>query len=391
MYSNEGLERLLVVTESVGIGGTETHLLRTLPPLVRSGWFVTVYCLTERGERAAELEAAGVKVVSAPALGERQGPPIKYSTHAAVAATTLYRLMRRIRPSVAHFYLPGPYLVGAPVALAARIPVRLMSRRSLSDYQRNWPLASRLERQLHRTMDAVIGNSQAVIRDLLREGVPSSKVKLIYNGINVPTFFPSRKAARRRLKLDDDTLVGVMVANLVPYKGHGDLIRALSRVEPYLLFSWCILLVGRDTGLRSGLEELATELGVGHRLKFLGEQRDVPEILAAADFALLTPSGNEGFSNAILEAMAACLPMIVTDVGGNAEAVIDGETGFVVPVGDAEALSGAILRMARVPELRARFGAAGLRRVEANFALERTVEAHLDVYRELLGKRKLVP
>jgi glycosyltransferase involved in cell wall biosynthesis len=263
-----------------------------------------------------------------------------------------------------------------------------MSRRSLSDYQQDWPLASRIERQLHRMMDVLIGNSQAVVRDLLREGVPSSKIRLIYNGVSVPNFVPNRKAARRSLNLDDDMLVGVMVANLLPYKGHRDLIRALSSVEPYLSFSWCILLVGKDTGLRSELEVLAAELGVGHRLRFLGEQRDVAEILAAADFALLTPSGNEGFSNAILEAMVTCLPVIVTDVGGNAEAVVDGETGFVVPSGDVEALSGAIRRLACEPELRARLGRAALRRVEANFSLKRSVDAHLEVYQELLEKRK---
>jgi glycosyltransferase involved in cell wall biosynthesis len=263
-----------------------------------------------------------------------------------------------------------------------------MSRRSLSDYQRRWPLAASLERRLHRTMDAVIGNSQAVIRELIEEGIPKSKVRLIYNGVELTSTLPERGETRRELQLDDNLLVGVMVANLIPYKGHRDLIHGLADVEPHLSFPWRILLVGKDSGIRSELESLAAEHGVRHRVQFLGERFDISRILAAADFGLLTPYGNEGFSNAILEGMAAGLAMIVTDVGGNAEAVSDTETGFVVPPRDPQAIARAILQIARAPELRARLGAAGRRRVEANFSLERSVKAHLEIYRELLEKRE---
>jgi hypothetical protein len=97
----------------------------------------------------------------------------------------LYWLMRRWQPHIAHFYLPGPYLVGANVAIAARVPIKIMSRRSLSNYQRNWPLVAQLERRLHNKMDAVIGNSRAVVRQLIEEGIPEAEVRLIYNGIEV--------------------------------------------------------------------------------------------------------------------------------------------------------------------------------------------------------------
>jgi glycosyltransferase involved in cell wall biosynthesis len=382
-------QKLLVVAESLGVGGTETHLIRTLPHLADSGWRVTVFCLTERGERADELEASHIDVVTAPPLAESKKSSLRYSAHVVVAMHALYGLMRRWRPTIVHFYLPGPYLVGAPVALAARVPIKLMSRRSISDYQRKWPLVARLEEQLHRTMDAVIGNSRAVIRDLIEEGIPNSKLRLIYNGVEVSSTRPERGQARKELHINDNVLVGVMVANLIPYKGHCDLIRSLSYVEPHLSCRWQILLVGKDSGLRSKLETFSAEHGVGHRLHFMGERSDVSRILAAADFGLLTPWGNEGFSNAILEGMAAGLAMIVTDVGGNAEAVLDGETGFVVPPRDSQAIAAAILQIARSPELRARFGAAGRRRVEANFSIERSVKAHLEMYRELVEQKRI--
>ena len=382
---NSSGRRLLVVTESLGVGGTESHLIRTLPRLAASGWSVLTFCLTERGERAGQVEAAGVEVAASPRLARRKGSFLRYPAHVALATNKLYWLMRRWRPQIAHFYLPGPYLIGANVAIAARIPIKIMSRRSLSDYQRNWPLVAKLERRLHAKMDAVIGNSRAVVRQLIEEGIPEPKVRLIYNGIEVSPVLPDRNEARRALGLDSDTLVGVVIANLIHYKGHRELVRGLSHLEQELPANWRILVAGRDHGIRTELEELAAARGISHRIQFLGEYSDIPRLLAAADFGLLT-SREEGFSNVILEGMAAGLAMIVTDVGGKAEAVLHGETGFVVPPRNAKAIGDAILEMARNPEQRKRFGAAARKRVEKEFSIDKCVKAHADLYEEMLDK-----
>jgi glycosyltransferase involved in cell wall biosynthesis len=376
--------RLLVVTESLGVGGTESHLIRTLPHVAASGWEVVTFCLTERGERAEQVEKAGVKVQVSPRLARRKGSVLRYPAHVALAANKLYWLMRRWRPDIAHFYLPGPYLIGAHVAIAAHVPVKIMSRRSLSDYQRNWPLVAKLEGRLHTKMSAVIGNSQAVVRQLIEEGVPGSKVRLIYNGIEVSPTLPDRGESRRALALDDE-LVGVVIANLIHYKGHRELVRGLSHLEQVLPSNWQILVAGRDHGIRAELEALAAARGISHRIRFLGEYADIPGLLAAADFGLLT-SREEGFSNVILEGMAAGLAMIVTDVGGNAEAVIHGETGFVVPPRDPNAISNAIISLARDPGLRREFGAAGRKRVEQEFSIDKCVKAHLHLYQQMLER-----
>jgi glycosyltransferase involved in cell wall biosynthesis len=310
---------------------------------------------------------------------------LRYPAHVALATSKLYRLMRRWRPDIAHFYLPGPYLIGANVAIAARVPVKIMSRRSLSDYQGNWPLVAKLERRLHTRMDAVIGNSKAVVRQLIEEGIPEAKVRLIYNGIEVSRALPDRAEARRALGIDDTTLVGVVIANLIHYKGHRELVRGLSHLEQELPADWRILVAGRDHGIRAELEALAAARGISHRIQFLGEYSDIPGLLAAADFGLLT-SREEGFSNVVLEGMAAGLAMIVTDVGGNAEAVIHTETGFVVPPRDPKAISDAIIALARDPEARKRLGAAGRRRVEREFSIDKCVKAHVDLYEEVLDK-----
>jgi glycosyltransferase involved in cell wall biosynthesis len=380
--------RLLIVTESLGVGGTESHLIRTLPRLATSGWSVVTFCLTERGERAEQVEAARVEVCAPPRLAKRKGSFLRYPAHVTLAVNKLYWLMRHWRPEIAHFYLPGPYLIGAHVAIAARVPIKIMSRRSLSDYQRNWPMVARLERRLHSRMDAVVGNSQAVVRQLIEEGIPEEMVRLIYNGIDVSPALPDRGEARRALGLDDETLVGVVIANLIPYKGHQELVQGLSHVEPELPADWRILVAGRDHGIRAELEALAAARGISHRIQFLGEYSDIPALLAAADFGLLT-SREEGFSNVILEGMSAGLAMIVTDVGGNAEAVVDGKTGFVVPPRDPTAIGDAILRLARDPEQRKHLGAAARERVEEEFSIDQCVRAHAELYQEMLDKAEV--
>lgn len=377
--------RLLVVTESLGVGGTESHLIRTLPRLVEHGWSVATFCLTERGERAEQMEAAGVEVLAPPRLAKRKGSILRYPAHVTLATNKLYWLMRRWRPHIAHFYLPGPYLIGAPVAIATNVPIKVMSRRSLSDYQQNWPTVARLERRLHAKMNAITGNSRAVVRQLIEEGVPEAKVRLIYNGIEPLRNLPGRREARQALGLDDEALIGVVVANLIHYKGHRELVRGLSHVEPLLSMPWRILFAGRDHGLRAELEALAAARGISHRIQFLGEYSDIPLLLSAADFGLLT-SREEGFSNVILEGMSAGLAMIVTDVGGNAEAVINEKTGFVVPPRNPKAISDAMLRLARDPALRRHLGAAARKRVEETFSIDQCVKAHAELYEDLLQR-----
>jgi glycosyltransferase involved in cell wall biosynthesis len=177
----------------------------------------------------------------------------------------------------------------------------------------------------------------------------------------------------------------VVVANLISYKGHRELIEGLARVAERFPSPWQILLAGRDRGLRIELEALAEHRGIARNLRFLGECSEVPRLLAAADFGLLT-SHEEGFSNVILEGMAAALPMIVTKVGGNPEAVLHERTGLVIPPKNPRAIGEAALRLARDHELRKRFGAAARSRVEQEFSIDRCVVAHAELYEQMLAK-----
>jgi glycosyltransferase involved in cell wall biosynthesis len=270
-----------------------------------------------------------------------------------------------------------------------------MSRRSLNNYQKKHPWLAILERRLHGAMTAIVGNSQRVL-DQLRddEKAPPDKLALIYNGIDIARFdrHLEREEKRKQLGISDDALVLVIVANLIPYKGHADLLAALARIKTKLPKDWVLLAVGRDDGLESKLKKQVRELDIAEHVRFIGQRHDVVELLRISNIGLIS-SHEEGFSNALLEGMAAGLPMIATDVGGNAEALIDGVTGLLVPAKDLEAMGDAILRLAGDPSLARRLGIAGRARVEQNFSLDACVNSYDAFYRQIMGlaPRHLAP
>lgn len=383
---------IIYVIGSLDVGGAERHLTQIIPKLDCARWKPIVCCLTERGKLADGLEAAGFEVIVRPAV-RRSGARSRIRTIARLAETVFWlcRIMRRFRPAIAHFFLPGAYILGAPASILARVPVRIMSRRSLNNYQRNVRFSAAIEARLHRYMTAILGNSNSVVRQLHEdENVREDRLGLIYNGIDVASYRQSsmvRQSVRASLKIDQGALVFIIVANLIPYKGHQDLLAAFSMASAHLPGGWRLLVVGRDDGIGRTLREQAANLQIADNVLFLDSRGDVPDLLRGADISVLS-SHEEGFSNAVLESMAAGLPVIATDVGGNPEANINGETGFIVPPRDPKAMSEAILRLAVDGALRTRMGMRAADRAERNFSLDACVSRYEDLYAGLLqGKR----
>ena len=168
-----------------------------------------------------------------------------------------------------------------------------------------------------------------------------------------------------------------MVARFQPQKDHPTLFRALAGLKDH---PWAVDLIG-DGPLMGQMESLAAELGLGERVRFLGQRKDVDQILAQAQ-AFLLVSNWEGFPLSILEAMRAGLPVVASDVGGSAESVRDGESGFVVPRGDVGLVRDRIERLLLDPGLRARIGSSGRALYEREFTLDRMVTRDVRVYEE---------
>lgn len=377
--------RLLIVTLSLDVGGTEKHISLIAPELKRRGFDVSIFCIGSPGVTAERVRQSGVDVVAAEPSATSNPGRIRQTVR---AMTGLARLIGRSRPSIVHFFLPGPYLLGAPVAILRRVPIRVMSRRGINNHQGKLPGIRLAEMTLHQRMTAVLGNSRRVVADLLGEGCARDRIGLIYNGTDLAAFATpvDRARVRSALEVPAGALLLVKIANLIPYKGHSDLLKAMALAAPRLARPLVVALAGRDDGIGQALRNEARSLGVQDQVRFLGLRTDVPDILKAADIGSLV-SHEEGFSNAVIESMAAGLPMLVTDVGGNAEAVVDGVCGLVVPPHAPDRLAEALIRLAGDDALRARMGAVGRDRAERHYALTACVDRYEALYLGLAAGR----
>jgi glycosyltransferase involved in cell wall biosynthesis len=361
------------VIGSLGVGGTERHLAMVYAHLPVERFELAVFVLQRGGALEASVRASGVAVLGR--VTNARG-----FVRAIGATVTLARTLHDWRPDIVHFFLPEAYLVGAPITLLCSGARRLMSRRSLRDYQRKYLGAALAERLLHRCMHAVTGNSRAVVRQLREEGVAAARLGLIYNGVVLPVLDPGlRKAKRAALAIGDRDVVMLVNANLIAYKGHADLLHALASIQANISSPWRVLCCGRDDGQGAHLARLADELGVARNITWLGLV-DQPLALAAAADIGVQPSHQEGFSNAVLEGMAAGLAMVVTDVGGNGEAIDDGRCGRLVPCRAPALLGAALLELIESEDLREQFGRLARARVAEHFNLERCVAGYQSLY-----------
>ena len=235
--------------------------------------------------------------------------------------------------------------------------------------------------------DRIITVSQAVKDHLVEQGVESSKIRVVYNGVDLSKFVPpaNRERAKREVDLPCEALIVGVVAHLTAKKGHKwflDAVAPLLRNFPNLQ----ILFLGEGEE-RASLRGQVAALKLENRVIFAGFHPDVVPWMSAMDVLVLPPIAKEGFGRVLVEAGAMSVPVIGTDVGGIGEVIVPGETGFVVAPGDAGALQTALAALLDDAELREKMGAAGRQRALREFSQERMVEQTERVYRELLAER----
>lgn len=352
--------------------GTETQVWLLAQGLDRAVYKVGFLLLGESEFLAREMPEAARYVVGT----RRMRSPAFWR-----GAWRAMRAARRDGFRIAHTWF-NDSAIALPLPLKAAGFRVIGSRRDLGFWYT--PSNLRLLRLNTRFVDRVVCNSEAVREVVMREeGFARERTDVIYNGVARGPAGIDRAAVRRRLGLPQDAVVGCVVANLRPLKRVQDAIAALAQLALDLPVVH-LAIVGEDRAGEAGshrveLERIARELGVADRVHFLGPLADPMPVIEASDFGVLC-SETEGFSNSLLEYLAAGLPVIATSVGGNLEVINDGEVGFLVPVHSPDRISVAISTLVAAPELRKKMGIDGRRRVAERFAPLRMVDLYSALY-----------
>jgi glycosyltransferase involved in cell wall biosynthesis len=338
-----------------------------LARLTNPGHFdVHVVCLRHLGGLGERLAAQGLTIHN---LGCEELPKVR-------TLTRLARLLSNLRPAVLHTHNPTPHFFGCFAARLSGVPVLIHTKHG-RNYPHKWRavLGNRLATSLTDCVVPVSDASARVARDI--EHVPRRKLLVIRNGID-PSEFPTPD-----LEAESECRA-IHVGRLIPLKDQFTLLRA-TRLVVDAAAEFRLDIVG-DGPAREELNALAAELRLTNHVRFLGLRKDVRTLLPSAEFFVLC-SWSEGLSISILEAMAAGLPVVATDVGGNREIVAEGRTGFLVPAKSPNALARAMLELHHNPALLRRMGQAARARIEQEFNLNRVVARYEELYTRLLASK----
>ena len=365
--------RLVQFTKSFYFGGTEVQvveLLRGLP----SSYRVQVSVLDAVGPLMEPIRKMGITPEEFSLKGSLASP------NTPRQVLRMARWLKQERVELVHVHDFYATMLAVPAAKLAGCKV-IVGRLDLAHW--HGKARRKLLQGLTRMADHVVGNAEAIRRMLIQEeGIAPEKISVIPNGLDLARFDQRmREGLQAPLPDTHGEPVVVHVANMNhPVKRQEDLLQALATVrrQGKALHAF---LVG-DGPRRPELVRLAESLGLADRVHFLRHRADVPAIYARADFGVLCSSA-EGMSNAVMEGMAARLPMVVTDVGGNPELVADGERGLVVPPMKPEALAGAFLTLLEDRERGRQMGAEARAFVERELSLTRMVRRHDELYRRV--------
>ena len=352
------------VIDALSRAGTESQLLALIRGLDRSRVSPSLVLLDGRAASSRVLEPADCPVI-------RLGVTKLVGLHATRAALRLRHFWREQRPDVATLYFLDSAYFALPVAKLCGVRRVVRVRNNLGYW------LTRKHRLLNRAarpwVDAVLTNSDTGRQALIdADGLDPARVIVIENGVDLDRF----AAAPPPFARPGVVRVGC-VANLRPVKNIDGLMHAAQLVlahDPEAVFE-----VAGDGDQRRDLERLHAELGLGDRFALRGSVADVPGFLASIDVAVL-PSHSEGMSNALLEFMAAGRAIVATDVGANARLIVDGESGRIVPPGDAVSMANAIGELLAAHETARRFGRAAQEFVAAEYGRAAMVARFTDFF-----------
>lgn len=341
----------------------------------------------------ATLDRNGVLHEEINRLGLNEIPEFRlnsfYDLHAVRQVWRFAQYLKKHEIDVVHTHDFYTNVFGMAAAALARVPVRIASRRESAVR----PASQRLvERSAYRVAHAVVANCEDVRQQLIRESVPAQKVRTIYNGVDLARVQTQaqRGDILTALNLPEQSRFVTIMANMRAHvrhpqplclKDHPTFLRATQRVKETVPDA--AFIIAGEGELKDMTQQLAKSLGVEDRTFFIGRCQDVAAVLSISEVCVLS-SRSEGFSNAILEYMAAGRPVVATDVGGAREAIAHGESGYLVPVGDHERMADHIISLLRQPETARTMGKYGRQLVNEKFSSLKQLQNIESLYNELL-------
>jgi len=376
---------VLQLTNTFHLGGSERQAVQLIRLLNESGRCrVFVACLEQSGVLLEDLARAGLTEIAEYPLTSF------YNLNSLRQLSRFKAFLREHEIDVVQTHDFYSNVFGMVAASRAHVPVRIAAKRETNGIRTQ--MQTVVERQAYRLAHAIVVNANAVGQHLIQTGVKADKIVTVYNGLDMKRvalpedYNRAQTLASFGLPSSASRRFVTIVANLQhEVKDQPTFLRAARRVRERVPDA-AFVLAGQGQ-LMDSLKALASRLGLERDVFFIGRCNQVAELLAASDVCVLS-SKAEGFSNAILEYMAAARPVVVTEVGGAREAVIEGETGYLVQSGDDLMMAERIISLLSEPEQARAMGERGRRLVEEKFSCEAQLNNTLNLYEKLLTQAR---
>jgi glycosyltransferase involved in cell wall biosynthesis len=378
-------QNVLQLIGSFHEGGSERQAVQLARLLKENGRYgVHIACLDASGTLRGEVERLGVgKIPEFPLTSF-------YDRNAFNQLRRFARFLREREVSVVHTHDFYTNVFGMAGAALARVPVRIASRRETTGWRSD--VQKFVERRAYDLAHKVITNAEAVRDQLISEGVRKEKTLTIYNSLDLERVSAGSVMRRNdalamfNLPAENNIQLVTIVANLRhKVKNHSMFLRAARTVSQALPRTGFV--VAGEGELMTSLRAMAEELGLTDKVYFIGRCDRVGELLALSDVCVLSSTA-EGFSNSILEYMAAARPVVATDVGGAREAIVDSQTGYLVRSDDCAAMAERIVDLLRNPHMASAMGKRGRQIIEERFSCEAQLEKTQDLYARLLARAR---